>query len=318
MICKGLLLCCALMLAQGSVAQSPPLSINQIQFVGSHNSYKQAMSPLVFRALHLLDAQAAESLEYWHEPISTQLDIGLRKLEIDIFWDAQTQDFPVGHAQVIDMNTHCTTLRVCLKQITDWSQRNPRHVPIWISFNLKDQAISGLPDPEPFTPEALRRLDNQLLDALGERLIKPKDVENLRWPLLEQSRGKFLLILDEGGAKRDWYYDGWRERPMFTNAPEGHPAAAVMIINNPKKDFVRIQRLVKAGYMVRTRADANTVQARNNDTSQREQAFASGAQAISTDYYLPAQHFGNDYQVQIPGGVRCNPLLTAPHCQLVE
>ena len=53
--------------------------------------------------------------------------------------------------------------------------------------------------------------------------------------------------------------------------------------------------------MVRTRADANTVQARNNDTSQREQAFASGAQAISTDYYLPAQHFGNDYQVQIPG-----------------
>ena len=105
---------------------------------------------------------------------------------------------------------------------------------------------------------------------------------------------------------------------MFTNAPEGHPAAAVMIINNPKKDFERIQRLVKAGYMVRTRADANTVQARNNDTSQREQAFASGAQAISTDYYLPAQHFGNDYQVQIPGGVRCNPLLTAPHCQLVE
>ncbi|MEC7249989.1 MAG: Ca2+-dependent phosphoinositide-specific phospholipase C, partial [Pseudomonadota bacterium] len=192
------------------------------------------------------------------------------------------------------------------------------HVPIWISFNLKDQAISGLPEPEPFTPEALRRLDDQLLDALGERLIKPKDVEKLRWPPLEQSRGKFLLILDEGGAKRDWYYDGWRERPMFTNAPEGHPAAAVMIINNPKKDFVRIQRLVKAGYMVRTRADANTVQARNNDTSQREQAFASGAQAISTDYYLPAQHFGNDYQVQIPGGVRCNPLLTAPHCQLVE
>ena len=53
--------------------------------------------------------------------------------------------------------------------------------------------------------------------------------------------------------------------------------------------------------MVRTRADANTMQARNNDTSQREQAFASGAQAISTDYYLPAQHFGNDYQVQILG-----------------
>ena len=62
MIRKGLL-CAALMLAR-SVAQFPPLSINQIQFVGSHNSYKQAMSPLVFRALRLLDAKAAESLEY--------------------------------------------------------------------------------------------------------------------------------------------------------------------------------------------------------------------------------------------------------------
>ena len=63
--------------------------------------------------------------------------------------------------------------------------------------------------------------------------------------------------------------------------------------------------------MVRTRADANTVQARDNDTRQRDQVFASGAQAISTDYCFPAQHFGNDYQVQIAGGVRCNLLLTA-------
>ena len=75
----------ALMLAIAQVQAD--VRINQIQFVGSHNSYKQAMSPLVFRALHLLDAKAAESLEYWHEPIATQLDLGLRKLEIDIFWD---------------------------------------------------------------------------------------------------------------------------------------------------------------------------------------------------------------------------------------
>ena len=45
------------------------------------------MSPLIFRALHLLDAEVAESLEYWHEPIPKQLDLGLRKLEIDIFFD---------------------------------------------------------------------------------------------------------------------------------------------------------------------------------------------------------------------------------------
>ena len=74
---RKLLLCFAVLLTQGVSAESPPLTINQIQFVGSHNSYKQAMSPLIC-ALHLLDAEVAESLEYWHEPIAKQLDLGLR------------------------------------------------------------------------------------------------------------------------------------------------------------------------------------------------------------------------------------------------
>ena len=315
---RGVLFFCALFVAQYAMAASSPVTINQIQFVGSHNSYKQAMSPLIYKALHLLDAEVADSLEYWHEPLADQLDLGLRKLEIDLFYDARDQSFPVGHAQIIDMNSHCDTLLVCLQEVRVWSEKNPRHTPIWISFNLKDQAIPVLPDPEPFTAAALDALDTQLRGALGPQLIWPADVQGLRWPTLEEARGKVLLILDEGGAKRDWYYNNWQTRPMFTNAPEGHPAAAVMIINDPIKDFERIQRLVKAGYLVRSRADADTREARANDTRRRDQAFASGAQAISTDYYLPATHFGNDYQVAIAGGIRCNPVLMHDTCRVVE
>ena len=315
---RGVLFFCALLVAQYAMAASSPLTINQIQFVGSHNSYKQAMSPLIYKALHLLDAEVAESLEYWHEPLADQLDLGLRKLEIDLFYDARDQSFPVGHAQIIDMNSHCDTLLVCLQEVRVWSEKNPRHTPIWISFNLKDQAIPVLPDPEPFTAAALDALDTQLRGALGPQLIWPADVQGLRWPTLEEARGKVLLILDEGGAKRDWYYNNWQTRPMFTNAPEGHPAAAVMIINDPIKNFARIQRLVKAGYLVRSRADADTREARANDTRRRDQAFASGAQAISTDYYLPATHFGNDYQVAIAGGIRCNPVLMHDSCRVAE
>ncbi len=315
---RGVLFFCVLLVAQYAMAASSPLTINQIQFVGSHNSYKQAMSPLIYKALHLLDAEVAESLEYWHEPLADQLDLGLRKLEIDLFYDARDQSFPVGHAQIIDMNSHCDTLLVCLQEIRVWSEKNPRHTPIWISFNLKDQAIPVLPDPEPFTAAALDALDTQLRGALGPQLIWPVDVQGLKWPTLEEARGKVLLILDEGGAKRDWYYNNWQTRPMFTNAPEGHPAAAVMIINDPIKNFARIQRLVKAGYLVRSRADADTREARANDTRRRDQAFASGAQAISTDYYLPATHFGNDYQVAIAGGIRCNPVLMHDTCRVAE
>ena len=189
MIRPRVLILCLLCAAQYALADSAQLKINQIQFVGSHNSYKQAMSPLIYKALHLLDAEVAESLEYWHEPLAEQLDLGLRKLEIDLFYDARDQSFPVGHAQIIDMNSHCDTLLVCLQDVRVWSEQNPRHAPIWISFNLKDQAIPGLPDPELFTPEALNLLDEQLRGALTTQLIQPADVQGLNWPTLAEVRG---------------------------------------------------------------------------------------------------------------------------------
>ena len=87
-----------------------------------------------------------------------------------------------------------------------------------------------------------------------------------------------------------------------------------MIINDPVADLQRIQALVGAGYLVRTRADADTWEARSNDTQRRDAALASGAQAISTDYYLATNPFGNGYRVHIPGTIRCNPVTAPPDC----
>ena len=294
------------------------ISINQIQFVGSHNSYKRAMPDSFIKQLMKVNPNLVESLDYEHIPLGDQLDLGIRKLELDIFYLADDERFSVGHVQQIDMSSNCLTLRICLTQIISWSEDNPTHSPIWISFNAKDNYILGLPTPEIFTPEAFLLLDSIFEEMLGEKIIRPKDIVNLQWPLLEEAKGKFILILDEGGTKRDIYHDGWQHRPMFTNSPEGHPAAAVMIINDPIGDFDKIQRLVKAGYMVRTRADADTREARENDTRRRSAAFASGAQAISTDYYLPAIHFGNEYQVSLPQPVQCNPITAPENCNVSE
>ena len=63
---------------------------------------------------------------------------------------------------------------------------------------------------------------------------------------------------------------------MFTSVGIEHPAAAVMIINDPIKDFGRIQKLVRGGFMVRTRADANTVEARANDVKRLQAALPAG------------------------------------------
>jgi hypothetical protein len=79
--------------------------------------------------------------------------------------------------------------------------------------------------------------------------------------------------------------------------------------NNPLSNPGEIESLVERGYMVRTRADADTVQARTNDTTQRDAALASGAHFISTDYPVPNLDF-SEYQVTLPGGgvARCNPV----------
>jgi hypothetical protein len=66
---------------------------------------------------------------------------------------------------------------------------------------------------------------------------------------------------------------------------------------------------VSEGFLVRTRADADTVQARKNDVRQREQALSSGAQFVSTDYAVPDRRF-SDYSVRFPRGqvARSNPV----------
>ena len=305
-------------LNQMVLSESTNISINHTQFVGSHNSYKQTMPDGFVQQLMKLNSEVMESLEYEHIPLAKQLDLGIRKLELDVFYVADDARFLVGHVQKIDMNSNCATLRICLNQIIDWSKKNTTHAPIWISFNAKDGYIFGLPSPETFSPVAFALMDSIIEEMLGEKLIRPSDIVDLQWPLLDEVRGKFILILDEGGAKRDMYYDGWQQRPMFTNAPEGHPAAAIMILNDPVGQFDEIQRLVKAGYMVRTRADADTREARKNDTRRRAAAFASGAQAVSTDYYLPATHFGNDYQVSLPKPIECNPITAPINCLVSE
>jgi hypothetical protein len=84
---------------------------------------------------------------------------------------------------------------------------------------------------------------------------------------------------------------------MFINANEGTPEAAFIILNNPFISFTKIQEFVKKGYMVRTRSDANTIEARNNDYSRWLKALESRAQVITTDYYRPSNLFESHYLV---------------------
>ena len=99
-----------------------------------------------------------------------------------------------------------------------------------------------------------------------------------------------MFALDNEDRVRDLYlglHPSLQGQLLFASVPESHPQAAWFKINDPVRDFDRIRRLVAEGFLVRTRADADTRQARANDPTQRDKALASGAQFISTDYPVP-------------------------------
>ncbi len=332
--------------------------MNQIRVLGSHNSYKQAIDPSLLQLLRQKDNRV-EGIEYSHLPIEQQLDRGLRALEIDVVNDPsgglyahpkgleleKQNNLPPGppydpqglmnkpglkvmHMPDIDFRSNAYTFQQELAILRAWSDAHPRHLPIPITMNAKDDADEepGFVKPLPFDKEALEAWDAEIIRGLGRQyLITPDDVRGDHptlesavlaqdWPKLEQARGKFLFVLDEEGQKRADYisdHPSLRGRVMFVNAPEGSPEAAFRIVNEPTTDWAYIQYLVRSGYFVRTRADADTVEARKNDYSRWRAALISGAQIISTDYYLPDPALKTGYNVGFPSSVPglWNPML---------
>ena len=139
------------------------------------------------------------------------------------------------------------------------------------------------------------------------------------WPLLEISRGKILFVLDAGSAITEMYIkNSLKGRPMFPNVKEDNANAAFFIMNDPKGEAAEISARVKAGFMVRTRADADTREARTQDYSRLEAAIASGAQLISTDYYLSRLSPSGKFQVTLKQGKyqSCNSLIGPVSCNL--
>jgi hypothetical protein len=226
--------------------------------------------------------------------------------------------FKVFHVQEIDFRSNCLTFKKCLQELKIWSANHPTHEPIYITMNAKDDTIKlpGFTKPEKFTPAVYDQLDEVILSILGkQQLIMPDNIRGNSatleeavlkkgWPKMSKSKGKFLFVLDEGKSKTDDYiknHSSLKGRVLFTNSAVGSPEAAFLIMNNAVKDLEKIKENVKKGYLVRTRADGDTRQARTNDYTSFEAAKASGAQIISTDYYLKSTLFPSNYSVSFEG-----------------
>lgn len=337
--------------------------LNEIQTVGSHNSYHEEASPEESNIRQAFIGSANDLMMYTHAPLGEQFaDQNVRQIELDIFRDddggkyaepllrsvAGHDPLPedmaepgtkVLHVQDVDYRSTCLSLVACLEAVETWSDANPDHVPLAILLELKDGTIPDIGGfsftvPDPWDTASMDALDDEIRSVVDpEDMITPDDVRGDAatleeavlsdgWPTLGESRGKVMFLMDNGGGYRTDYLAGHPSlagRVMFTNASPGAADAAFVKVNDSRSNVAHIQGLVADGYVVRTRADAETVEAREGDFTGRDAALESGAQWVSTDYPVPeiAEDFGTGYYVAIPGGTvaRCNPINGPDGCE---
>lgn len=348
---------------QKNSGQDSTVRLNQIQVIGTHNSYHAGIAPSETKLWQQKNPKALHGLEYHHAPLPEQFSAGVRQIELDIFADPKgglyadpagphsvkeaglpadppydpqglmkQPGFKVLHVQDFDYRSTCETFVGCLKSVRDWSKANPGHLPIFILVETKDEALKSKIStihPEAFTPQLFDALDQEILSVFskdeiitpdsvrGSYATLPEAIKNNSWPTVAQARGKVIFLLDQRKIE-SVYTEGHpalKGRILFTNAVPGAPDAAFTEQNEGSLE--EINALVEQGYLVRTRTDANTEEARTNDTSRRDLVLKSGAQMLSTDYPASEPSSWTGYSVSFPGGViaRCNPVLKPVGCK---
>lgn len=353
--------------------------MNELQVLGSHNSYHQPPVEQVLATVAALAPDLLGELDYGHLPIPEQLETyGVRQLELDVYPDPEggayaerpsleivglptasgeplldEPGFKVQHIVDLDFNTSCVTLVRCLQQVEDWSADHPDHLPIMILLEAKEDSLAtvtadlgidlsssgiALTQTQPWTRELFDDLEAEILSVFDrDQLITPDEVRGDAatleeavlagdaWPTLDDARGRVLFSLVDTDVRRDTYVGdatSLQGRLLFTSSEEGRPDAAFLRLDDPIVDADRIRAAVAAGYLVRTRTDLPGVQAAAGDTTLRDAALASGAQYVSTDYYVADPALGTGYVVAIPQaagtivGARCDPVNAPATCAL--
>lgn len=237
--------------AQAGAADA--IKLNQIQVIGSHNSYHAGIAPNETTLWLAKYSDAYKGLDYSHPSLTRQFDAGVRQIELDIYADAKggryahpsgpsnvaaaglpadpnfdpagvmsKPGFKVMHIQDIDYRSNCQPFIACLTEVRAWSHSHPGHIPIFILIETKQDAPKKLTEPEPFTSATFDALDAEIRSVFpANEIITPDDVRG-SYPTLEEAvlKGNWPTLASARG-KVIFLMDQHSVGPVYL---EGHPS----------------------------------------------------------------------------------------------
>ena len=230
--------------------------MNQIQIVGSHNSYHAGIAPSEALLMQRNAPKRYEALEYRHRPLDEQLNAGIRQIELDVYADSQggryadplgpklvaqaalpadppfdpegrmqKPGFKVIHVQDYDYRSTCQPFTACLATVRRWSQAHPAHLPIYILVETKQ---TDLPPElhatitEKFTSATFDALDAEIRSVFSaDEMITPDDVRGTQPTLEAAVLAGGWPSLQAARGKVVFLMD---QRPMGPTYLAGHPA----------------------------------------------------------------------------------------------
>ena len=218
------------------------LRMNQVQVLGSHNSYHVAPTAAPWTGI--------AEWQYTHDPLDVQFQSeGIRQIELDVY--ADPTGIRVLHVPDVDFGTTC----VALGRLPAGGEGLVRRAPAAHADHDPHRAqrhVLQLPTPIlPWTGPAMDQLDAEIRSVFPAKdVITPDSVRGHHatlaeavttdgWPTIDSVRGKVMFVMDNGGSYRDTYTAGHptlEGREIFTNSDVGRPDAAFIKLNDPIGD----------------------------------------------------------------------------------
>ena len=340
-----LLLSCLLL----SLAPAPAddLRLNQIQAIGSHNSYHVAPPAEILEVIAKFSKGGAKSWNYTHPPLTEQLDMGVRQFELDIFADTKgglfadplalklaklagkkdlTIDkdalakpgFKVLHIPDIDCWSNAPLLKDALAGMAAWSAEHPRHLPVMILLECKDKQETGLPTkPESLTRARMMELEKEILSAIpADRILKPDDVRGKEATLREAVLKQGWPALDQLRGKFLFALDNTNE--VRTRYLEKNPSlegrlifASVPDEKHPAAAWFKCNDPIGEQDKIRALVKAGFLVRTRSDTNKPDAKMKQKA-FDSGAQWVSTDHFSQDSKTRVAfeGGkiVRSNPI----------